>query len=138
MVVVSCSFFEKVGIDDAVGAISVHGIGGLFGVLCVGIFSSGEYGAGWNLTTKGPSAKLDGVTGVFYGCDGGGQLLSQLAGMLTIAIVMFGVAFAFFKIQNALTKGGIRSNADEEIAGLDIPEMGVHGYNTQTGTQALD
>ena len=37
-------------IDDPVGAISVHGVGGIFGVLCVGIFSDGSYGAGWNLT----------------------------------------------------------------------------------------
>ena len=45
-----------------------------------------------------------------------------------------GVAFAFFKIQNALTKGGIRSNADEEVAGLDIPEMGVLAYPDFAGT----
>ena len=47
---------------------------------------------------------------------------------------MGGVAFAFFKIQNALTKGGIRSNADEEIAGLDLPEMGVLAYPDFAGT----
>ena len=41
-------FIEKRGIDDPVGAIAVHGIGGTFGVLCVGIFANGKYGAGWN------------------------------------------------------------------------------------------
>jgi len=41
---------------------------------------------------------------------------------------MFGLAFAFFKIQNALTKGGIRSDEADEIAGLDLPEMGVLAY----------
>ena len=38
------------------------------------------------------------------------------------------IAFAFFKIQNALTKGGIRSAEDDEIMGLDLPEMGVLAY----------
>jgi len=49
--------------------------------------------------------------------------------------VIFGVAFAFFKIQNALTKGGIRPSQEEEIAGLDIPEMGVLAYPDFAGTQ---
>jgi ammonia channel protein AmtB len=39
------------------------------------------------------------------------------------------MAFAFFKIQNKLTKGGIRVTEDVEISGLDIPEMGVAAYN---------
>ena len=58
----------------------------------------------------------------------------RLAGALAIWIVMFGIAFAFFKIQNALTKGGIRSDADDEIAGLDLPEMGVLAYPDFAGT----
>ena len=42
--------------------------------------------------------------------------------------MIFGIAFAFFKIQNALTKGGIRPTTEDEIAGLDLPEMGVLAY----------
>ena len=42
--------------------------------------------------------------------------------------MIFGIAFAFFKIQNALTKGGIRPTAEDELAGLDLPEMGVLAY----------
>ena len=42
--------------------------------------------------------------------------------------MIFGIAFAFFKIQNALTKGGIRTDEEDEIAGLDLPEMGVLAY----------
>jgi len=115
---------RKFKIDDPVGAISVHGVNGIFGVLAVGIFANGKYGAGWNGTTK----ITEGVTGILYGGSGAGQLAAQAAGALTILTVIFGIAFAFFKIQNALTKGGIRSDAEDEVAGLDLPEMGVLAY----------
>jgi ammonium transporter, Amt family len=111
-------------IDDPVGAISVHGIGGLFGVLCVGIFANGKYGAGWNLT----EGVEGGVTGILYGGSGGEQLIVQLIGMGTIVVVGLGLSYAFFKIQNALMKGGIRSTPEDEMAGLDLPEMGVLAY----------
>ena len=42
---------------------------------------------------------------------------------------MGGIALAFFKIQNAITKGGIRSEPADEEAGLDLPEMGVLAYD---------
>ncbi len=130
IIVEAVFFIEKRGIDDPVGAIAVHGIGGIFGVLCVGIFSSGEYGAGWNLTTKGAAATASGVTGILYDFDlGGRQLASQAIGALVICTVIFGIALAFFKIQNALTKGGIRPPAEEEEAGLDLAEMGVLAYD---------
>lgn len=125
LVVESIFFFErKAKVDDPVGAISVHGVCGIFGVLAVGIFSNGKYGAGWNLTTdvKG------GVTGILYGGTGGEQLLAQAIGAATIIVVMGLFAYAFFKIQNALTKGGIRPSAEDELAGLDLPEMGVLAY----------
>ena len=48
--------------------------------------------------------------------------------------VIFGVAFAFFKIQNAVMKGGIRSDEEEELAGMDLPEMGVLAYPEFAGT----
>jgi hypothetical protein len=41
---------------------------------------------------------------------------------------MFGIVYAFFKIQNALTKGGIRPSEEDELVGLDLPEMGVLAY----------
>jgi Amt family ammonium transporter len=124
IVIESCAFFEKRGVDDPVGAISVHGVGGIFGVLCVGIFADGQYGAGWNLT----ESNVSGVVGVLYSGHGWGQLGAQAAGALTICTVIFGIAFAFFKIQNALTKGGIRPTAEVELEGVDMPEMGVLGY----------
>jgi Amt family ammonium transporter len=116
-----------------VGAIGVHGIGGTFGVLCIGIFSSGDYGAGWNLTTKGAAASASGVTGILYDFELGiRQLGAQAIGAVVIWTVIFGIAFTFFKIQNAIMKGGIRPTADVEEQGMDIPEMGVLAYDNLT------
>src|SRR6478735_1848200 len=95
LVIEACWFIEKRGIDDPVGAIGVHGIGGTFGVLCIGIFASGDYGAGWNLTTKGAAAGASGVTGILYdqGSLGFGQLGAQAIGAVVIWTVIFGFAF---------------------------------------------
>src|SRR6266511_1769350 len=100
LVVQAVWFFERKGVDDPVGAISVHGVCGAGGVLSVGLFADGTYGGDWNLT----GSATQNVWGLFYGHGGGGQLAAQAIGVLTIAIVMFGITFAFFKIQNALTK----------------------------------
>jgi ammonium transporter, Amt family len=125
VVVESVWFIEKRGVDDPVGAISVHGVCGMWGVLAVGLFADGTYGIGWNGT--GADSKF-GISGIFYGHDGGGQLLAQLMGVLTIGIVMFSVAYAFFYIQNKVMKGGIRPSREVELQGVDIPEMGVLAY----------
>ena len=98
----------------------------LFGVLTVGIFANGKYGAGWNgaIDDAGEAIKVEGLLQGEVG-----QFGAQLLGVVVIWTVIFGMAYAFFKIQNKLTKGGIRVTEDVEIAGLDIPEMGVAGYN---------
>ncbi len=156
VVVESVYFFERrAKVDDPVGAISVHGICGTLGVLFVGIFANGKYGVdaggagiGWNGTTTSlVDGKAQGVTGILYGGNGGGQFVAQLIGAVVIWTVILGVAFAFFKIQNALTKGGIRSSEEDEIVGLDLPEMGLLAYpefatgseyTTDTGTRSGD
>jgi ammonium transporter, Amt family len=125
LIPLSIGFWERRGIDDPVGAISVHGVGGLFGVLCVGIFADGKYGAGWNVLDR-QWTKDNGVKGLLYG--GWGQLGAQLIGMAVICTVIFGFVFGFFTLQQKLTKGGIRSTAEDEIAGLDMGEMGVLAY----------
>jgi len=56
------------------------------------------------------------------------QPVAAAIGALTIATVMFGIVLLFFKIQNALTLGGIRSDPEEELEGLDLGEMGVLAY----------
>ncbi len=113
-------FLDKKGVDDPVGAVAVHGIGGTFGVICVGLFANGDYGGAWN------GSDVTGVKGLLYG--EAGQLGAQLLGVVVIWTIIFGIAFAFFTVQNKLTKGGIRTPEDEEIMGVDIPEMGVYGY----------
>lgn len=116
----SVYFFERRGVDDPVGAISVHGMCGTFGVLSVGLFANGSYGAGWN------GSAVTGVKGLLYG--DAGQFGAQVLGAVVLWTVIFGIIFGFFKLQNAMTKGGIRSKEEDEIAGLDLPEMGVLAY----------
>jgi Amt family ammonium transporter len=128
VVIEAVLFLERRGLDDPVGAVAVHGICGTLGVLSVGIFATGEYGAGWNLTDSSVTADT-GVTGILYDpALGLRQLAAQLVGVAVIWTVMFGIAYAFFKVQNSLTKGGIRSSVEDELNGLDYPEMGVTAY----------
>ncbi len=125
LVIESIAFVERRGLDDPVGAVSVHGVCGIFGVLAVGIFSDGSRGAGWNLTTTNGDG---GVQGILYGLDNIDQLAAQAIGALVICTVIFGFAYGFFKIQNKIMKGGIRSLPEHEIEGLDLGEMGVLAY----------
>ena len=127
LVVFAVSFVENVlKIDDPVGAIAVHGFCGTFGVLAVGIFANGSYGGAWNGSDV---AAVEGVvTGKF------GQLGAQALGVLVIWTVILGVAYAFFSIQNKLTKGGIRPTEEVELMGLDLPEMGVLAYPEFSGS----
>ena len=117
----SVFFIErKLKIDDPVGAFAVHGVNGIFGVLAVGIFANGSYGAGWN------GSPTKGIEGIIKG--NWGQLGAQALGVAVILCVIFPIAYGFFTIQNKITKGGIRSAEEDEIMGLDLPEMGVKAY----------
>jgi len=120
---------RRLRIDDPVGAVSVHGVCGLFGVLAVGVFADGSYGAGWNLTDTTVTAG-HGVTGLLYDLElGARQLGAQAVGALIICTAIFGLAYGFFSFQNRLTRGGIRSEEAAEIEGLDLAEMGVSAYH---------
>jgi Amt family ammonium transporter len=130
LIVIEAAFFveRRLKLDDPVGAVAVHGANGLFGVLSVGIFANGHYGAGWNLTTT-KLTQGKGVTGILTDWDLGiRQLGAQAMGALVICTVMFGLAYAFFRLSDRFTKGGIRSDEETELAGLDMPEMGVEAY----------
>jgi Amt family ammonium transporter len=118
LVIESVLFIEKRGVDDPVGAISVHGTCGLWGVIAVGLFADGTYSsAGWNGVTGT-------VKGLFYG--DGGQLVAELIGCAVILVWAWGGSYVFFKIQDAIM--GIRSKPEDELAGLDMPEMGALAY----------
>ena len=127
LVIVAVPFFEKLGIDDPVGAISVHGVNGIWGVISVGLFADGTYGKAWNALDR-QWTKDHGVTGLFYGGEGAKQLLAQTIGAVVLMTVILGLAYAFFFIQNKVTKGGIRSTEADELEGLDLGEMGVLAY----------
>ena len=122
VLVIETVFFveRRLKLDDPVGAIAVHGVNGMFGVLAVGIFANGSYGAAWN------GSEVKGVEGIIKG--DWGQFGAQALGVVVILGVIFPIALTFFKVQNKLTKGGIRSAEEDEIQGLDVPEMGVLAY----------
>ena len=127
LVIFAARFIENRGVDDPVGAVAVHGVCGTFGVLAVGIFADGQYGQGWN-GTEGASP-TEGVVGILYsGSSGAAQLLTQAIAAVVIWTVIFGIAYGFFKLQNAFMKGGIRPSAEEELQGMDLPEMGALAY----------
>jgi Amt family ammonium transporter len=138
LVIESILFIERKGVDDPVGAISVHGTCGIWGVLSVGLFASGQYGAAWNGTSQGTAAKASGVSGIFYGLDPGlGQLGAQAVGSLVIIFVMGGIAYLFFKLCNTFTKGGIRPSEEVEAQGIDRAEMGVIAYSDLTVSELV-
>ena len=120
LVCLSVTFVEnKLKVDDPVGAISVHGTCGLWGVLSVGLFADGtsNYGGSWNGVTGS-------VTGLFYG--DASQLVAQIVGIATLVGFVFSFSFVLNWILDILV--GQRVSAETEIAGLDIPEMGQLGY----------
>jgi Amt family ammonium transporter len=120
LVCLSVEFVDRVmKVDDPVGAISVHGANGLWGVISVGLFADGRsnYGGSWNGVTGS-------VTGLFYG--DAGQLVAQLIGVATLV----GFVFTFSFVINLVVDWAVgqRVAAKVELEGLDLPEMGQLGY----------
>jgi Amt family ammonium transporter len=106
-------FFEKtLRIDDPVGAVSVHGICGVWGTLAVGLFGS----------TAIDSGLLS--DGLFYG--GTEQIVVQLIGVAAVFAFVFPVSLVLFKIIQATT--GLRVSDEAELEGLDISEHGNEAY----------
>ena len=118
MVVLSVLFIDGVlKVDDPVGAISVHGVCGAWGVLALGLFADGSYGDKWN--------SVDGtVKGLFYG--DASQFVAQVIDVIVNFVFVFCAAYAAFKIIDVII--GNRVSAEMELGGLDIPETGVLAY----------
>ena len=120
LVCLGVEYLDRVAkVDDPVGAISVHGLNGLWGVLSVGLFADGRsnYGGSWN-------GVAGSVTGLFYG--DAGQLAAQLIGIATLVGIVFTMSFAVNRLIDVFV--GQRVGARAELAGLDIPEMGALCY----------
>jgi len=113
LVVLSVIGFDRLKIDDPVGALSVHLVNGIFGTLCVGLFAQD---------------KIAGIAcgdGLFFG--GGTKLfMAQLSGVISVAAYTFIISFIIWTILKAVM--GIRVSLQEEIEGLDIGEHGNSAY----------
>jgi len=101
LVVLSVLFFDKIKIDDPVGAVSVHGVCGAWGTLAAGLFN------------------IEGVTTKI--------ISTQLIGIGAAFVWAFGCAFILFKLIDITM--GLRVSEEEEMIGLDISEHGGHAYN---------
>jgi len=118
IVVESVFFWDRIGIDDCVGAISVHGVNGAWGCLSIGLLADGTYGEGWN-------GVAGTVRGLFYG-GGLRQFWAELIGVTTCFVTLSVISLVVYQLAEKLV--GNRVDKDVEIEGLDVPEMGVPGY----------
>ncbi|HTG00272.1 MAG TPA: ammonium transporter [Nitrospirota bacterium] len=118
LVCISVFFIDRtLKIDDPVGAISVHGVNGAWGVISLGLFADGAYGDGLN-------GVAGGVKGLFYG--GGSQFAAQLIGTATNIIFVFIASYIMFKVLDMTI--GLRVPPDVEQEGLDQAEVAVSAY----------
>lgn len=123
LVVASVLAIEKAGIDDPVGAFSVHGAAGAWGLIATGLFA-----------TTSPVNGADEAAGLFYG-GGVGLLGDQLLGLVSIAVfVSIAAGALFFGLKAA---GLLRVSAEEELAGLDVSEHGAPGYGPEIMTTVV-
>ncbi len=113
LVVFAVSFFDRLHIDDPVGALSVHLVNGIFGTLAVGLFAQ------------------DGITGaatgngLFFG--GGFKLLgAQILGVISVGAFTFVSALVIWAVIKSTL--GIRVSREEELRGLDLGEHGMEAY----------
>src|SRR2546429_910765 len=121
LVCISVEYVDRVlKVDDPVGAISVHGANGLWGVISIGFFADGKsnYGGSWN-------GVAGSVTGRFYG-DHGGRLRGPPHGGGALLRFVFTLSFVFNLLVDWVV--GQRVSAKSELQGLDLPEMGALGY----------
>ncbi|GIU84683.1 MAG: ammonium transporter [Acidimicrobiales bacterium] len=115
LVVFSVLFFDRIRVDDPVGAISVHGVCGAWGTLAVGLFA----------TTSGSALGDGAFDGLFHG-GGAGRLATQAVGVGAVflwTVVTAGALFLLLKFTI-----GLRVSEQEEIEGLDVLEHGSPGY----------
>jgi Amt family ammonium transporter len=121
LVVLATRFVEeRLRVDDPVGAIAVHGVNGTWGILALGLFANGSYGDGMNGVPGG-------VRGVLYGDSG--QLVAGFVAILANVVWVGLTTLASLWVIGRLV--GNRSDPEDEVAGLDVPEMGMEGYSRE-------
>lgn len=119
LVVFAVTFFDRLKIDDPVGATSVHLVCGIWGTLAVGLFAAGPGVYSWYGEGLGPAK------GLFLG-GGFAQFGSQLIGVLAVGAMTVALSTIFWMILKATL--GIRVTPEEELEGLDIGEHGMEAY----------
>lgn len=122
LVVLGVQFFDKLKIDDPVGALAVHGIGGIFGTLAVGLFAQDKIAPG----TTG--------NGLFFG-GGFSLLVNQAIGVLAVGATVFTVSLVLWLLIKATL--GVRVSQEEELEGLDVGEHGNRAYPDFVQTETV-
>lgn len=120
IVVLSVKMFDRLKVDDPVGAISVHGVCGTWGTLSIAFF------ARYDDAFLGRDN-----AGLFYG-GGVDQLVTQVLFVLAHAVFVMAAAGAMFLLIKATL--GLRVSEEEEIEGLDVLEHGTSGYGLDVVT----
>jgi Amt family ammonium transporter len=126
LVVYGVLAFEKY-LDDPIGALSAHGLAGIWGTLAVGVFASPR------LIPSDPEAGIQAGPGIWYSITDGvpwsdslGQFGVQALAVVATFVFVFVVSYAVFAIIKATI--GLRVSEEEEDAGLDISSHGMYGY----------
>ncbi|MFQ5557662.1 MAG: ammonium transporter, partial [Acidimicrobiales bacterium] len=117
LVVVAVLAIDRLGVDDPVGAIAVHGMCGVWGTLCIGLFA--RYDDGFLGREN---------AGLLYG-GGLDQLAVQVLMVVIVAVWTLGTTYLLFRTMAATI--GLRVTPEEELAGLDVSEHGSHGYGAE-------
>ena len=102
----------KLGLDDSLDVVGIHGVGGLIGTLCLGIFASSAVNPG-------------GPDGLIYG--DGSQLIRQVVGIVVVGAYAFVVSWVLFKVVHAAL--GLRLDDEAEVQGMDSSEHSETAYN---------
>jgi Amt family ammonium transporter len=123
LVVFAVLFFDKIQIDDPVGATSVHLVNGVWGTLAVGLFATGPGYKAFGVELYGEG--LGPAKGLLLG-GGPGQLWIQFVGSALVGLTIVVLSSIFWVILKSTL--GIRVSAEEELEGLDIGEHGMEAY----------
>lgn len=130
LVVLAVVFFDKLKLDDPVGALAVHLVNGVWGTLSLGLFYDGFAGyVAQGMTEADAKAKAvaSTVAALDTGLTAGAQFVQQLKGVVLVGAFTLIVSLAVWHIIKVLF-AGIRVSQEEEIEGLDIGEHGNEAY----------